>query len=232
MRTIILIIAISIVAVSFPASAQQRGLHLGIEANPGVMVEQNADSKNTIRFNPFASYGINTSWYWSDNWAVTGGVQMAKYNYKNYNNLTYLGVTDLRYLQIPVGLVCKNQGPSRVNGYYSFGIMTYLLQDSHFSPEKTYYNPGPIEQGSEADLNKMNIGPYVGGGACFKLSRKFSAQLGTQFATGLFNIRKDGNPNSSDNASNYLMTLTAHFQVQMELVSGHSKKSNVQKKNK
>lgn len=213
------------VACSTLTATAQKGLYLGVEANPGFMLEKNGYTGSSTQLKGYASLGLNASWYFSDNWALTTGAIFSKYNYGSSSDLGLMGIKSLSYLQVPVGLVCRGNGSQPVNAYFSFGITTYLMTGAHFSNVETYNSPIQSQYYSKDDLNKINIGPFAGGGAYINFSKKCSALLGAQFATGLLNVKKYAALAGGSNVTDYLTTFTLHFGFQMRLVSARPRKT-------
>lgn len=212
-------------SAAFAATAQQKGLYLGVEANPGWMSHKEDDNSSSPKFSHFSSYGLNLTSYYSEHWGLTTGTILAKYRYSGMNDLTLMGIKSLSYLQIPFGIVCRSNGTQPVNGYFNFGITTYLLTNADFSGPS-----GNFETYTTADLNKLNIGPYAGGGATISFAKRFTALVGAQFATGVMNVKKNPETFSYTFENDHLATVTLHLGLQVRLISASTRKSQAASK--
>jgi len=217
------ITAIGIACSSLTAAAQ-KGLYLGVEVNPGFMVQRGYANEGS-QLNGFTSFGANLSWYFSDTWGLSTGAVFGKYKYDHTSDLALMGVQDLSYVQVPLGLVFTGNGSQPVNAYFNFGVMTYFLTDAHLTGMQTYNTPLGTEQYSTADLNKFNIGTYAGAGAAIRLGRNFSGQAGIQFATGFLDTKKNGISFGGSDVPDRPMTFTLHLGLQMRLVAVRSPKA-------
>jgi Outer membrane protein beta-barrel domain len=215
MKKIILLAAAAFFAVN--ANAQDQKVVFGFAVTP-VVSFLSAPNDNSVKASGSAfgvGLGIFADYYFSENYAVTGGINfctnqggtlqygkggtvLAKTQFTDnkFNGASFPADTKVtyrnQYLEIPVGIKLRTEETDGLRFYGNLPIITFGFRTQ--SQGDLYYSTTILGNTATADLKNENIGPdmaimniSVGGGlgAEYRLAERTTVYGGLYYAHGL-----------------------------------------------
>ena len=211
--------------VALNSQAQDKKFAIGGAINPGISWLQPENSHFTSEGAVFSfSYGLNFDYYFSENYALSSGLQVMNWGGKvSYPDLFPQGAStelaqvrstsEYRYSAVSVPLYLKlKTNPIGYNSYFAeFGFSFLFPFKTSISTTSTYQDGTSTDRGTESIFDNtpfVSVNLYLAAGIEIPISGNTKAQISLQFLNGISSLsngkafKTDGNGNVTDEEIN------------------------------
>ncbi len=147
------------------------------------------------------SWGLNTDFFFAENYAFATGIKMLSYGGKlkypdlytdGFPDFKVTGESDIRFnaIHIPLALKMRTSMPNALNFYAKFGanmMFNYTRTEDYYTDPDSDINFEANDRDYQGSSNLFNFGILVGAGMEYNISGNTSAYAGIFFNQGILN---------------------------------------------
>lgn len=194
-QRLLLILAFSLSAII--ATAQDKGLYLGVQANGGFTSDQNYEHYSFPFNKTHGETGVTGTFMFENFMGIATGAMYNKFEFDVQDqDGRLIGRQFLNYWRVPVGVRFAFANPKehhRVRFDFYGGFSLYLLQDANYVAGSYSGRYGPtFSDHTTQNFHSVGIGAYTGCGMSIHLGGPCYLSLGSQLAGAFGNQNKDG----------------------------------------